>query len=162
MPITKQRILQAGVVALAMTMLGGYVVYSQRAQQPQQIAQSSKGRVGFNGFVEGTNTRGTNPAMPVAGMVFLNAAGRPVATSTVPVAVITTGNVSKVMMGGSKFVTVVKTDQVVTTLAPTSPTNPSSRAFMPGSKSFFIRSPIDSPTGASRTTNAVVSPPHLK
>jgi len=161
MPITKQRILQAGAVALALTMLGGYVVYSQMAQRPQQIAQSSKGGLVPGSLGASANKSGTNTTIPDAGMVFLNAAGRPVSTSSVPVVVIPTGNVSKVMMSGSKFATVVPKDAVLWT-PPTSPTNPPSRAIMPGSKSFFIRSPVDFQTGAGGTTNAAVLPPPLK
>jgi hypothetical protein len=159
MPRLKQRVLQVGATILAVSMLGGYVVYSQKSQQSGQMVPGSKARQlspvpGQPVHTSATPVLGvlsTNPAHLMMssskGGVFTVSAQQPQAAGAVAQAapveirVLPATNQPAAMMSSSKFVTVVRPEALqLTVLA----SNPPPRMIMPGSKSFIMSSPVGS------------------
>jgi hypothetical protein len=147
MPQLKQRVLQVGATILAISMLGGYVVYSQKSQQSGQIMPGSKtkqlspmpGQPVHTGVTPVSGVLSTNPARLMMssskGGFFNVSAQQPQTAGTA------TQAASGAMMSSSKFLTVVRPEAFQLTV-PAS--NAPSRMIMPGSKTFIMPSPVGS------------------
>lgn len=149
--------MQAGVITLALTMLGGYVVYSQKSQALQQMSPGSKaGRIEVAGAGGTTNPAATNvfdTTLSLKSQPF-HFTG-PVYTGVPP------AELSRMMMSGSKSARVVQTDAASAPAARPPATNNASRVIMPGSKAFFIRSPVTPQTSGAALTNQATQQPQI-
>jgi hypothetical protein len=158
----KQRLLQVGAIILAASMLGGYVVYSQKSQRSGQIMPGSKTKQLSAGVGQGAQA-GVAPASGVLstdsphlmmssskGGVFVTSSQQAQAsgifTQTAPGAiwVLPATDHPAVIVSSSKFATVVRPEvlRLMQTNAPAG--NPPSHMMMPGSKSFIMPAPVGS------------------
>jgi len=158
----KQRFLQVGVIILAASMLGGYVVHSQKSQSSGQMMPGSKTKqlpagVGQDvqvGVAPASGVLSTNtPQLMMSsskGGVFVTSSQQAQAsgifTQTAPGAiwVLPATNHSAVFMSGSKFATVVRPEVLRLMQTNASAGNPPSHMMMPGSKSFIMPAPVGS------------------
>lgn len=141
MPQLKQRLLQVGATVLAVSMLGGYVVYSQMSQQPGQIMPGSKAKQLSPGVAPpaaASAMGGTTNAHLVLnrskGGVFVPVTRSPgVSTSRMSAT-----NRPPVFMYGSKSAAVVRPEALQTTPVTS---NPPSHLMMPSSKVLIMHTP---------------------
>jgi hypothetical protein len=167
----KQRFLQVGVIILAASMLGGYVVHSQKSQSSGQPMPGSKTKqlpagVGHGAQSDVTPASGVlstnSPHLMMSsskGGVFVTSSqqaqvfGAASQPAPGPVWVLPATNHSAVFMSSSKFATVVRPEalQAMQTSAPAS--KPPSRMIMPGSKSFIMPAPAGSGAIPAVATN---------
>jgi hypothetical protein len=170
MPHLKQRVLQVGATILAVSMLGGYVVYSQKSQQSGQMMPGSKtkqlssgaGQPAPTSHASASGVLSTNaPQLMMSsskGGVFVTssqpAQAPGLSAQTAPGVVwVPATNHSLVFMSSSKFVTVVRPEALRTAPTNGSASNPPSRMLMPGSKSFIMPAPVSSGSTPAVTTN---------
>jgi len=108
MQTIQRRLLQVAVIALALTMLGIYVVRSQQSRQPGQVAPSSKLKA-LSGAIQTVAPPGTNSQPP-----------------------------SQTIIYSTKSAPVIETKSVVASPSQSVVTNPASHVMMPGSKSLIM------------------------
>jgi len=167
----KQRFLQVGVIILAASMLGGYVVYSQKSQQSGQIMPGSKikqlsagvgqdaqDQVAPSSGVLSTNAPHLMMSSSKGGVFVTSSQQAPVlgaATQTAPGAIwaLPATNHSSTIMYSSKSAPVVRPEALRATPANIPASYSPSRMLMPGSKSFIMPSPVGSGSTPAVVTN---------